>query len=316
VSQASRPRPERLTLIFASFSFSPMRSVADLLADLGPDGVPSVDVARAVLSRFGMSENAPPDEGTVSDILGGLLSVTPDELEGGIATDYACVVRAICSIAPRYLNWSRAVRLLDVPEGLTLAPGSNWNGFAAALLAAPRDAQQSPAVAGLWGAWAHRFRQLQILGGLVALPADAFSFLALPGRRIVSVDDVANASQTVKSLAAQVQNSSWNSLDLIESLTQIADTDEHDVRIAVTEILEKAVKSSAELVLMALVQIPVGLLALPLAMRCSPLSPSRSNPGRRCMPSSPPSCCRCSSPGTRRTSSCSCASGRRTGATC
>lgn len=71
------------------------------------------------------------------------------------------------------------------------------------------------------------------------------------------MDDVANASPTIKSLAANVQGHTWNSLDLFEVLVRLSDSDSPDIRNFVREMLDKAVKISAELVHMGLLQAPV-----------------------------------------------------------
>lgn len=90
--------------------------------------------------------------------------------------------------------------------------------------------------------------------------------MLLPGRRIVTVDDVAVASPTIKSLAANVQGHTWNSLDLFEVLVRLAGAESSEIRACVREMLDKAIKISAELVHMGLLQAPV---RLPLS-HCGP----------------------------------------------
>ncbi|KAN0062874.1 CCR4-NOT core subunit cdc39 [Thecaphora frezii] len=227
------------------------KNLTEFLIDLGPSGLPNAEVVRSILERFDVRSA---DDRTTSELLASLLSVDTDLLNGGDVTNYGNLVRG-WSLANPHVSWARVVRGLDEPEGFEIPPSSRMGGIAAILIAAPRQQGQPPAVSGLWGAWTHKQRQLRILNGLVSQSPDTFSFASLPGRRIVTADDVAGASATVKSLAASVQGSTWNSLDLVETLTQIAGSDEPGVRAAVTELFEKAVKSSAELVLMGLVQI-------------------------------------------------------------
>lgn len=126
----------------------------------------------------------------------------------------------------------------------------------AILLNSPRDADPH-AVTGFWRAWSNPLYQLRLLDALLSLPADTFNFVSLPGRRIVTVDDVASASPTIKTLAANVQGHTWNSLDLFEVLVRQADSESADVRTFVREMLDKAVKISAELVHMGLLEVPV-----------------------------------------------------------
>lgn len=68
---------------------------------------------------------------------------------------------------------------------------------------------------------------------------------------------MAVASPTIKSLAANVQGHTWNSLELFEVLVRAADSDSAEVKSFVREMLDKAVKISAELVHMGLLQVPV-----------------------------------------------------------
>jgi len=126
----------------------------------------------------------------------------------------------------------------------------------AILLNCPRDTEPH-AVTGFWSVWKNSLYQLKLLDALLSLPADTFNFVSLPGRRIVTVDDVAIASPTIKSLAANVQGHTWNSLNLFEVLVRLADSENSDIRTQVREMLDKALKISAELVHMGLLQVPV-----------------------------------------------------------
>ena len=126
----------------------------------------------------------------------------------------------------------------------------------AILLSCPTAANPH-AVTGFWQEWSNPLYQLRLLDALLSLPADTFNFVSLPGRRIVTVDDVSGASPTIKSLAANVQGHTWNSLDLFEVLVRLADSDSPDIRTCVRDMLDKAVRISAELVHMGLLQVPV-----------------------------------------------------------
>lgn len=105
--------------------------------------------------------------------------------------------------------------------------------------------------------WANPLSQLRLLDALLSLPSDTFNFVTLPGRRVVKVDDVAGASPTIKALAANVQGHTWNSLDLFETMVRLGVSESPEVRACVHDMLDKAVKISAELVHMGLLQVPV-----------------------------------------------------------
>lgn len=126
----------------------------------------------------------------------------------------------------------------------------------AVLLNAPRDSEPH-AVSGFWSIWNNTTWQVKLLDALLSLPNDTFNFVSLPGRRTVTVEDVAGASPTIKALAANVQGHTWNSLDLIEALVKLGDSEVPETRSSVRELLDKAVRISAELVHMGLLQVPV-----------------------------------------------------------
>ena len=119
----------------------------------------------------------------------------------------------------------------------------------------PRDVE-APSIHAFWRDWSNMMYQLHLLDALLSLPNDTFNLVSLPGRRIVTVHDVDNAGPTIKSLTANVQGHTSNSLDLIETLCRIGDGENPDARQRVREMLDKAVKISAELVHMGLLQVP------------------------------------------------------------
>jgi CCR4-NOT transcription complex subunit 1 len=153
------------------------------------------------------------------------------------------------------LNWANVIKAFDWSDrhGVDTA---TLKLLIAILTNCPRDTEPH-AVTGFWGTWNNSLYQLKLLDALLSLPADTFNFVSLPGRRIVTVEDVTAASPTIKSLAANVQGHTWNSLDLFEVLVRLADSDNADIRNCVREMLDKALKISAELVHMGLLQVPV-----------------------------------------------------------
>lgn len=158
------------------------------------------------------------------------------------------------------MNWAAVISSFDWPErhGVDTA---TLKLLISVLLNSPRDANPH-AVTGFWTIWRNSLYQLRLLDALLSLPADTFNFVQLPGRRIVTVDDVAIASPTIKSLAANVQGHTWNSLELFEVLVKLADSDSVELKSCVRDMLDKAIKISAELVHMGLLQVPVSAMFL------------------------------------------------------
>ncbi|PWY99362.1 Not1-domain-containing protein [Testicularia cyperi] len=238
-----------------NLKLKPEKNVADFLIEFGAHSVSNADVALAIFERFGITKANPPDERTVTEILALLLSVDAAIFETDRITKFGEVVFALGRLN-EMLSWPRIVRGLDELEGFTPTPSGCTLGMAEILSAAPMGSQVT-AASGLWGPWSHKLRQLQIFHGLLSLPRETFSFASLPGRRILAHDDVADApSPAIKETASSLVDSSYNSLDLIETLIEIAASNEQAVLAADQEVLEKAVKTCPELVLLGLVQIP------------------------------------------------------------
>jgi CCR4-NOT transcription complex subunit 1 len=160
-------------------------------------------------------------------------------------------------LQPAPVHWATVVLAFDRLE----RPGvdtATLKLLIAILLNSPREAPDVPhAVTGFWAPWQNPLWQLRLLDSLLSLPNDTFNFVSLPGRRIVTVDDVAGASPTIKALAANVQSHTWNELMLIETLTRLGDEGSPEVQAYVREMMDKAVKISAELVYMGLLQVSV-----------------------------------------------------------
>ena len=155
------------------------------------------------------------------------------------------------------MDWAAVIKAFDWPERLGVDTAT-LKLLIAVLINCPQDASPH-AVTGFWLTWSNSMYQLRLLDALLSLPADTFNFVSLPGRRVVTVEDVVIASPTIKSLAANVQGHTWNSLDLFEVLVRLADSESVDIKNCVREMLDKAVKISAELVHMGLLQVPVSI---------------------------------------------------------
>ncbi|KAJ8454554.1 hypothetical protein ONZ51_g12961 [Trametes cubensis] len=239
-----------LQRILPNLSLPPGTSLVQASVQLGPDITSDPDVLRALFVRFGLTENNPPTDAQLVEIVTALARLAS---EGSMLPDVGSIVRAMSSLNPE-LNWAAAIKAFDMPDrqGVDTA---TLKLLIAILMNAPRDDKQH-AVTGFWQLWSNTLYQLRLLDALLSLPADTFNFVNLPGRKIVTVEDVAGASPTIKSLAANVQGHTWNSLDLFEVLVQAADLKNPDVENVVREMLDKAVKISAELVHMGLLQVP------------------------------------------------------------
>ncbi|KAB5596094.1 CCR4-NOT transcription complex subunit 1 [Ceratobasidium theobromae] len=240
-----------LRTVFPTLSLPPGTSLVQTLVQLGPDITSDHETVRALLARFGITDQNPPRDGQVIDIVSALARYAA---EGKSLCDVGALVRALSSF-PAPIHWATAVLAFDRLDrpGVDTATLKLLIGI---LLNSPRDVPDIPhAVTGFWAPWSNPLWQLRLLDSLLSLPNDTFNFVSLPGRRIVTVDDVAGASPTIKALAANVQSHTWNELMLIETLTRLGDEGTPEVQAYVREMMDKAVKISAELVYMGLLQV-------------------------------------------------------------
>ncbi|KAG6832730.1 hypothetical protein H0H92_012302 [Tricholoma furcatifolium] len=236
--------------ILPNLSIPPNTSLVDLLLQLGPDITSDGDVVRSLLARYGITDANPPRDVQVVETMA---SLSRQAAEGKTMCDVGALVRAFSSFNVN-LNWPNVIKSFDKPDRLGVDTAT-LKLLIAILLNSPRDVEPH-AVTGFWEVWKNPLYQLRLLDALLSLPADTFNFVQLPGQRIVTVDDVAIASPTIKSLAANVQGHTWNSLELFEVLIRLADSDSMEIRSCVREMLDKAIKISAELVHMGLLQVP------------------------------------------------------------
>ncbi|KAL0063300.1 CCR4-NOT core subunit cdc39 [Marasmius tenuissimus] len=239
-----------LQRIFTTLSLPPGTTLVQALLQLGPDITNDPDVVRALFVRFGISDSNPPRDEQVIEIIS---TLSRKATEGATLCDVPALIRAFSSFHSS-INWANVIQSFDQPDrhGVDTA---TLKLLIAILLNSPRDAE-SHAVTGFWSIWDNALYQLRLLDALLSLPADTFNFVHLPGQRIVTLDDVVIASPTIKSLAANVQGHTWNSLDLFQVLVRMADSESSEIQNVVRDMLDKAIKISAELVHMGLLQVP------------------------------------------------------------
>ncbi|KIM32540.1 hypothetical protein M408DRAFT_316396, partial [Serendipita vermifera MAFF 305830] len=219
--------------------------LAQVLVQFGPEVTSDVDLVRALMARVGITEADPPSDLQVLETINRLARYAFD---GSPVPDIRVLVRAFNSFNVP-IQWDKAIRVLDRPERTGVDTATLK--LIVAILSEARHG-----VSGFWQIWNNALYQLRLIDALLSLPSDTFSFYGLPGRTVVTVDDVANASPTIKGLAQNVQSSTWNSLDLFELLVRLDDSDNDTVKTQVREMLDRAVRVSAELVHMGLLQVP------------------------------------------------------------
>ena len=248
---ALRLGPARLSnvlrQIVPSARCHPSKSLASFLSDVGEYGTTDQNTVLAIFERFGISESNPPDEESVSKLIAELLTVgveqettrSEGERTSNSIINAHTIINLIARLTSQKISWYRVVRLIDVPDSLSFASIADWKVLSSIFEFAPMEREQ-PTISALWGVWAHPIRQLRILDGLISLSKpekngvnqQSFTFATQPVHSILTQTDVPDASP-------DLLNSTWNARELIDTLIGMAESDNANVRAAITVLLEK-----------------------------------------------------------------------------
>lgn len=252
------------------------RTAADLLASIGPLATQSVPVFQAILGRFQLTHTSPPDDRAIAQVLLFLLC-EPVETNAPAPDKYAvhwahfgpCVGTLNANI-----SWSRVVALLDqlcIPT--TQVDAEQVFGLAAVATYARRLAHHGVLDA-LWDhPWQHPLAQLTIIRGLLLLDSSVFDMSSWALHRVVNetlplpqlepgVDaslasaPSPNALSLLQAQAAAVISSRWNSQDVATLLSAGLGVENGALRTVVADLLDKAVKQEADLILIGFGQVP------------------------------------------------------------
>ncbi|KDE03641.1 hypothetical protein MVLG_05891 [Microbotryum lychnidis-dioicae p1A1 Lamole] len=275
---------QALTHALGEMSFAGTPSPIVILTRLSPaPALCSPDLVRAVLARFGgfsqLESDATAGSGgselRVSAMLFDLVDQAMRDADAGSGLDLSSWVRAVHEAQPS-LRWGGVVRAYDSPNR-SLPDSWGLRLFAALLQLSPYPAEpNSPpptsqyallsapggtsAISGLWSPWANPALQLGLLERLLYLPTESFSLSALPSvTKVISIEDAASSSPTIKTLALGVQSSPWNCKELVATLIRLSEhvpgATNEDLTPRVHDLLDRGCKTNPELVLIALTQI-------------------------------------------------------------
>ncbi|KAJ3339474.1 hypothetical protein HDU93_008188 [Gonapodya sp. JEL0774] len=254
--------------------------LSKLIRELGYSSCVSTSVLRNVLSQVGVTiANADTtlSESEVAHVLG-MMAQTHTGLDEGAAPlnalasvawngatglglgdrrastwDVEVFVSVVSELRPN-TDWGLVIRSLDYEEFYLF----DYRGFEVLLLAirsARKDLKYFP-VSSLWGRWSSLKSQISILKYAVLSPPEVFNFAFMETRKIFTIDTgspTVGSSSATNSALKQIQNaivvSTWNSLDLMETLTILADSEVSDLA---KELFDLALKQAPELVLLGL----------------------------------------------------------------
>lgn len=154
-----------------------------------------------------------------------------------VDVDLRPVIRTLSGfLSPQY--FSALIRSCDIPQEAV-------DDLPVGMIASVIQVVPS-SVEGLLGTWLNQRVQLDLIGSLLTLPPDSFSFGALYSscKPVVSVESVAAASNTVKAMAAAIQNSQWNCLDLMVIIL-----DNYHTQMRAVELFQICQRKSPEVAL-------------------------------------------------------------------
>nr|CAG8466511.1 6213_t:CDS:10 [Entrophospora candida] len=158
-------------------------------------------------------------------------------------------VSSLSELQP-HLDWVKVIKQLDYPE-FTIKDTKGVQLILTAFRKAAKDQQKFP-IHLFWGSWSNLKGQFSFLHQLIQLSPDAFNINDYPVQKVLTIDDFPNSPTNSKSLSEMLTSCPWNSLELIETLIKMADTDLfEDVRVT----FELSIKQAPELICLGLVQI-------------------------------------------------------------
>ena len=215
----------------------------------------SPELFRAVVNRHARLPNPPSNESArkVASLLTQYVELA-HRVGDNVGIDSTIFVR-ILTVALISQNWAPVLRLaFDTVAG----PGEQeaplpetWGLSTLAKIVTT----SSSAADTLWESWNNPSRQLGLLERLLFLPPELLNLSSVQGlRRVVWTDDVASATPTIRTLAQACLSSPWNCFELIRTLARLADNDSLANRVS--DVFERGIKASPELIFVGLVMIP------------------------------------------------------------
>lgn len=198
------------------------------------------DVAQAL----GMIANSP----TISEDGAANWNQTPDH-DSKQSWNIEVFVTTLVELQP-HLDWGKVIEKLDYPEFVV----NDTKGLEIILTAykkATKDRSKFPLHV-FWGRWNNIKGQFSFLNRIVHAPLETFNLNDYPVQKVLSLEDFANSSANLKSMAGLLTLNPWNSVELIETLIKMADTELYE---EIKLLFEKFTKQTPEVVCLGLAQV-------------------------------------------------------------
>ncbi|CAG8526473.1 8493_t:CDS:10 [Ambispora leptoticha] len=254
--------------ITASPPANPNVSLAKVMSDMGYSCCESPTAVRNLLAQFDVTS---PDSGNIireSDVAQvlGMMAGMPTESQntGNMpwnpnaeaseaqrkeSWDVETFVNTLIELQP-HLSWVKIYQELDYPE-LFISDIKGLDILLKGFKTAVKDQQPFPLNV-FWGRWTNIDGQFSVLRCISNAPIEIFNINEMHTRRVLTMEDFVTSGANVKSLAPMLTSQSWNSLDFIETLIKLADSEFFE---KVRDLFDKASKQTPELVVLGLAQV-------------------------------------------------------------
>lgn len=242
--------------VVPALKLSQSKTLAQLLVDLSStmELRTSVELVEAAFVKFGWPSTHQQNDSL--DLRASELFSSLGQL--GIMSNNVDIptIMSILNSYPTKPSYQLIMRGFDSPNN----PPPTPNILANILLSAPPNQvdEESPLM-GLVGTWVNPSLQISAVAGLLSLPTDQLSFAALPAKKVITVEYVNQSSPAIKAMAAGVQSSLWNCIDVLDIVTKLQDHGPEPINVLARDLLETGCRTHGEIILLGLVQLAVSM---------------------------------------------------------
>lgn len=151
------------------------------------------------------------------------------------------------------LDWSKVLRTLD-REDLEIVSLDDLNLLLSILQGPLGSGRTDIPVHLLWGKWRNTRAQASLLRQLTLAPLSMFNITEFGGPKVLCAENFVGAPAMLKNLAAQLEVSPWNSLELLQTSLRLLSDEESAQETKL--FLEAAGKTTPELIFLGCIQLP------------------------------------------------------------
>ncbi|CAG8494332.1 7474_t:CDS:10 [Funneliformis mosseae] len=274
-SAAFKPVPLALllnsnqTVQTADFSNTKMgetsdQSLSKMMHDLGYNCCSSAPAFRNVLNQFGVTSAESGEIIRDDDVAQaiGMMAITHTNPEDGGAWnqgadsqerkqtwDIEIFASTLVELQP-HLDWVKIIEKLDYPE-FNIHDTKGLEIILSSFRKAVKDRQQFPLDV-FWRHWNNLNGQFSFLRRIVQAPPEIFNINDYPVQKVLSMEDFATSNANLKSMSGMLTTNPWNSVELIDTMIKMADSNFFE---EVRQLFERAAKQTPEVMCLGLAQV-------------------------------------------------------------